>query len=319
MTAALVATDVHKTYTRAFSRQGHVALRGLSLTVPTGSAFGLIGPNGAGKTTFIKTLLGITRPTSGKLELLGGDPDQPAVRARVGYLPERLHLPTSWTPPQFLRSVARLKGVASPDTEISRLLFRVGLTGDAHRRIGGFSKGMRQRVGLAAAFLGSPSLLVLDEPTDGVDPVGRVEIRNLLAEERGRGATLFLNSHLLAETERICDRVALLIKGRIAREGSLAELSRDSKRYRIRFAQPMPELTDLGFVRADDATVSLDAETPEALNAAIDGARSRGALLLELMPASRDLEAVLTDALKNPEGNSENLGAQPNRERESPQ
>lgn len=298
MDAALVATDVHKTYTRAFSRKGHVALRGLSLTVPTGSAFGLIGPNGAGKTTFIKTLLGITRPTAGKLQLLGGDPESPNIRARVGYLPERLHLPHAWTPPQFLSSVARLKGLGTPTAELNRLLERVGLLKDANRKIGGFSKGTRQRLGLAAALVGAPSLLVLDEPTDGVDPVGRVEIRNLLNEERQRGATLFLNSHLLAETERICDRVALLINGRIAREGPLAELPKESKRYRVRFAAPAPELD---FEKTPDGAYVISAETPEELNRALDGARAKGALLLELQPLSKDLEAVLTDALRTAE------------------
>lgn len=301
MDAALVATDVHKTYTRPFSRKGHVALRGLSLTVPAGSAFGLIGPNGAGKTTFIKTLLGITRPTAGTLQLLGGNPEAPSIRARVGYLPERLHLPTSWTPPQFLRSVARLKGLSNPDAEIVRLIARVGLAGDSHRRIGGFSKGMRQRVGLAAALVGAPSLLVLDEPTDGVDPVGRVEIRSLLTEERARGATLFLNSHLLAETERICDRVALLINGRIAREGAIADLSRERTRYRVRFSEPVPDLSSFGFERVADGVFELSAETKELLNVAVDGARKQGALLLELGPVARDLEAVLTDALRTPE------------------
>src|SRR5262245_38165683 len=199
---AIEAQNLSKTYRGLFQRGGQQALAGLDLAVPKGAAFGLIGQNGAGKTTFIKTILGVVRPTSGVVRALGGSPEDPKIRARIGYLPERLHLPNSFTPPAFLASVARLKGLTSFDNVIRRELARVGLAQDAERRIGGFSKGMRQRLGLAAALLGAPDLLVLDEPTDGIDPLGRAEVRRILAEERARGATLFLNSHLLSETER---------------------------------------------------------------------------------------------------------------------
>ncbi|AKQ65882.1 ABC transporter, ATP-binding protein [Myxococcus hansupus] len=182
----------------------------MDLTVPQGSAFGLIGPNGAGKTTFIKSILGIVQPTEGSVRVLGGTPEDPRIRARIGYLPERLHLPGTWTAPSFLATVARLKGLpANPATGL-RLLERVGLADAVGRRIGGYSKGMRQRLGLAAALVGDPALLVLDEPTDGIDPMGRMEVRRILQEEVRRGTTLFLNSHLLAETERVCDRIAIL-------------------------------------------------------------------------------------------------------------
>src|SRR5262249_14885934 len=140
------------------------ALAGLDLAVAQGEAFGLIGPNGAGKTTFIKILLGIARPTTGEVKLLGGDPEGVEVRRRVGYLPERLHLPQAWPPPAFLASVARLKGADPSPRALLDLLGRVGLANDADRKIGGFSKGMRQRLGLAGALIGAPDLLVLDEP-----------------------------------------------------------------------------------------------------------------------------------------------------------
>src|SRR6185503_10290287 len=134
-----------------------------------------------------------------------------------------------------LASVARLKGLSLPGEALRRALSRVGLGDDGDRRIGGFSKGMRQRLGLAAALLGEPDLLVLDEPTDGIDPLGRAEVRRILAEERARGATLFLNSHLLSETERICDRIGILAGGRLVREGATVALSRSLDRYRVRF------------------------------------------------------------------------------------
>src|SRR5207244_11296132 len=128
---------------------------------------------------------------------------------------ERLHLPHAWSSVAFLASVARLKGIERAADEVRRQIARVGLESDATRAIGGFSKGMKQRLGLAAALLGAPPLLVLDEPTDRVDPLGRAEIRQILAEERARGATLFLNSHLLSETDRICDRIGILAGGRL--------------------------------------------------------------------------------------------------------
>ncbi|MFP2913479.1 ABC transporter ATP-binding protein, partial [Pyxidicoccus sp. 3LFB2] len=212
---------MRKTYRRAFRKTGNDALKGMDLSVPEGSAFGLIGPNGAGKTTFIKSILGIVQPTAGTVQVLGGSPEDPRIRARIGYLPERLHLPGTWTPTAFLSTVTRLKGLKADAPGNLRLLERVGLGDAVGRKIGGYSKGMRQRLGLAAALVGSPSLLVLDEPTDGIDPMGRLEVRRILLDEVKRGTTLFLNSHLLAETERVCDRVAILADGRVVREGRL--------------------------------------------------------------------------------------------------
>lgn len=196
MVLAIDARAVTKVYSGWLGAGERQALGGLSLEVPRGIAFGLIGQNGAGKTTFVKALLGVVAPATGELEVLGGAPAEVGVRARVGYVPERLALPAAWTARAYLASVARLKRLPTAAAEMTRQLGRVGLGADAERRIGQFSKGMRQRLALAAALLGSPDLLILDEPTDGVDPLGRAEIRALLSEERARGATLFLNSHL---------------------------------------------------------------------------------------------------------------------------
>jgi len=294
---AIEAHGLCKTYGGLFGR-GQVALSGMELSVDAGSAFGLIGPNGAGKTTFIKVLLGVVRPSAGAVRVLGGDPQDPATRARIGYMPERLHLPAAWTPLAFLASVARLKGRRIPGPQLSHALARVGLGDDSHRRIGGFSKGMRQRLGLAAAMLGEPELLILDEPTDGVDPLGRIEIRKRLAEEHARGATIFLNSHLLAETERICSRVGILSGGRVVRQGGLEELCGSSTRWRVRFAAgaDAAALGALGFVAAGDHHL-LDAPDPAALNAALEAARAKGALVVELCSDRRDLEDVLADAV----------------------
>nr|WP_306799613.1 ABC transporter ATP-binding protein [Corallococcus sp. AS-1-6] len=295
----------------------------MDLHVPAGSAFGLIGPNGAGKTTFIKSVLGIVRPTAGTVRVLGGSPEDPAIRARIGYLPERLHLPGTWKSPAFLATVARLKGLKPDAAAHARLLERVGLADAVDRRIGGYSKGMRQRLGLAAALLGDPALLVLDEPTDGIDPMGRLEVRRILQEEVQKGVTLFLNSHLLAETERVCDRVAILADGRVLREGRLEELAKAGARWRVRFApgadraaleaagfmavaDPARGARPGGDARADmapasggreDGVYTVDAADVAVLNAALDRARASGALLMELRREGADLEAVLVGAV----------------------
>ena len=298
MLAARTA-GLKKTYTSGFGRKSTVeALRGVDLEVPRGTAFGLIGLNGAGKTTLIKILLGIVQPSAGSVGLLGGLPSDPRMRARVGYLPERLALPASFRPRAFLESVARLKAVAGMEREIDRQLARVGLTGEIRRTIGGFSKGMKQRLGLAAAMLGAPDLLVLDEPSDGVDPLGRVEIRKILAEERARGATLLLNSHLLSETERIRDRIAILSDGKIVREGLLEELCGTASRWRVRFAPgaDSEKLATLGFSRMGDA-FACEAPDAEGLNALLDRARATGALLIELGRELKQLEQVLAESL----------------------
>lgn len=299
-TLAIEVEGVAKTYGGGLFRAPQPALRGLSLSVRRGAAFGLIGPNGAGKTTFIKILLGVVRPSAGEVKVLGGSPEDPSVRARIGYLPERLHLPASWSALAFLQSVSRLKHLAIDDAALVSLLSRVGLTEAIHRRIGGFSKGMRQRLGLAAALLGEPDLLVLDEPTDGIDPLGRVEIRKILQDELARGATLFLNSHLLAETERVCGQIAILAHGQLVRQGALEELTRVSRRWVLRFADgaDVSALAAVGFVPSPGGAWTLDAEDAVALNAALDKARTAGALVIEISRERNDLEQVLADAVK---------------------
>ena len=294
---AIAVENLKKTY-RGLWGPGQEALRGLTLRIERGVAFGLIGPNGAGKTTFIKLLLNVARPTSGQVTVLGGDPEDVSIRARIGYLPERMHLPTALTGLDFLNSVATLKQLRLPRSELSTLLDRVGL-GVTAQRISGYSKGMRQRLGLAAAMLGKPELLILDEPTDGIDPVGRVEVRALLIEEKQRGATILLNSHLLAETERVCDRIGVLEKGVLRLEGALDEVRAAANRWRVRFTSSASEAVVLaaGFTPAQDGGFEFAGDDVQALNAALERARAGGAWLVELTQATRDLEQVLSEAL----------------------
>src|SRR5512140_1009107 len=250
---AIEARGLAKTYAAPWGRPGHEALRGVDLAIPAGSAFGLIGPNGAGKTTFVKALLGVVHPTAGGIRLLDGDPQDPRRRERVGYLPERLQLAPAWTPVEVLESIARMKGLTGTRAASLGLLDEIGLSQVVNRRVGAFSKGMKQRVGLAAALVGEPELLVLDEPTDGLDPPGRAHVRSMLVRRRAAGTTLFLNSHLLTETERTCDRVGILVAGRVVREGSLDELTAVPHEWTARFAPGAPgaALEAAGFERRD--------------------------------------------------------------------
>ncbi|MHB8417292.1 MAG: ABC transporter ATP-binding protein [Myxococcales bacterium] len=300
---AVETSGLSKIYRRLLSGESRPALSGVDLGVERGAAFGLIGPNGAGKTTFIKLLLGIARPSAGSVKLLGASPGDPAARARVGYLPERLDLPAAWTPLAFLRSVGRLKGLAAPDVEARHQLERVGMAQEAEHKMGAFSKGMRQRVGLVSALMGEPELLVLDEPTDGLDPIARIAVREILAAELSRGATLFLNSHLLAETERICSRVGILSAGRLVREGPLDALCASRERWRVRFGPGADAgvLQPLGFwPDGEPGVFHWDGAELAALNQSLDRARQGGALLAELGHAHRTLEDVLAEAVKGP-------------------
>jgi len=287
---------------KQYRGSGRHALAGVDLRIDRGAAFGLIGLNGAGKTTFIKALLGVVRPSEGSIHVLGGAPGDREVRAKIGYLPERLQLPASWRASEFLASIARLKGLRPYGDEVRRQLSRVGLEG-VSARIGSYSKGMKQRLGLACALLGDPELLILDEPTDGIDPLGRVEVRRILQQERGRGATLFLNSHLLSETVRVCDRIGILVGGRLVRQGQLDALLGSGNRHRIRFAPGADpgRLLDAGFSPAGEADVYLcEAADPAALAARLDAARAAGALLVELARDQRDLEELLAEAVEVP-------------------
>lgn len=286
MESALEAQGVEKAF------KNRRALAGVDLVVPRGTCFGLIGVNGAGKTTFIKALLGIVRPTAGTIRVLGGAPEDVHVRARIGYLPERLALPPAWTATAYLASIARLKHL-DDRAEIDRLLARVGLSSARHVKTHAFSKGMKQRLGLAAALLGRPDLLVLDEPTDGVDPLGRAEVRDILREEQGRGATIFLNSHLLSETERVCDHIGILHEGAVVRHGTMRELATSHTRWIARFAAHDDSLAALGFERRDDGAYTVDADDEATLNATLDRARAAGALLIGLQRDTKDLEAIL--------------------------
>jgi ABC-2 type transport system ATP-binding protein len=252
-----------------------VAVRELTLSVPRGEVFGFLGPNGAGKTTSMKMLLGLVHPTSGAGHVLGRPLGDPRGRARVGYLPEHFTFHDWLEARELLRFHARLLGLrpGGRAAGVEERLRRVGLGDAGHRRVREYSKGMKQRLGLAQALLGEPELVFLDEPTSGLDPLGRRLVREVIGELRERGTTVFLNSHLLSEVEVTCDRVAFVKDGRVVQdmrfgveerelevemrlervsEGLVAGLSRfghdafaDGNRVRLRVSgeETLPEIT----------------------------------------------------------------------------
>ncbi len=293
--------------TRGLARRfGDVrAVDGIDLEVPTGSVFGFLGPNGSGKTTTIRLLLGLLRPSAGAVRLLG----DPVVRgasvvARVGALVER----PAFYPFLSARDNLALFGATAGrdprelEVRIPDLLARVGLAEAAGRGVGGFSTGMRQRLGLALAMLGEPELLVLDEPTNGLDPAGVVEVRALLTSLASQGVTIFLSTHVLTEVEQLCDRVAVLQRGRIVAQQATAELLGGGRGYRLRFDDaPTLEraralLVEEGLVATANPDDGLDVLAPADAGSRIARILATGGVYpSELSPARSTLEAAFLE------------------------
>ena len=240
----------------ATGKSGVKALNGVDLSVYRGEIFGLLGPNGAGKSTLVKILLGLVRPTKLDGTLLGDRVGRREAMARVGYLPEQHRFPPYLTGRQVVDFFGALSGLtpAARRRRVGDLIDRVGMTAAADRRVNTYSKGMRQRIGLAQALSGSPDLIILDEPTDGVDPMARRDIRDVLGEARAAGAAIMVNSHLLGELELLCDRVAILVGGRVAKQGTIDELALGTEFYEVDVTPPAApsRLGEVLGVRWDD-------------------------------------------------------------------
>ena len=258
---AIDLRDVAKTYGRKVQ-----ALRGIQMHVMPGEIFGLLGPNGAGKSTLVKIMMRVVRPTRAEGTLLGRPLGHTATLARVGYLPEHHRMPPYLTGRQALEFFAALARVDRPTRKrrAAELLEFVRMEQWADARLRGYSKGMQQRIALAQALMNDPDLVVLDEPTDGLDPVGRKETRDMLQRLRADGKTVFLNSHFLGEVEQLCDRVAILMEGKVIRQGTIGELTAGSAHYLIELAGDNRASTQAAVRAALPCALTIVAETSGA-------------------------------------------------------
>ncbi|NEM04429.1 ABC transporter ATP-binding protein [Geodermatophilus normandii] len=283
------------------------AVDGVSFTVGRGEVLGLLGPNGAGKTSVIKMLLGLVRPDAGEVLLLGRPARDPQSRARVGYLPELFRYQPWLSAAEVLTLHVRLSSAAVPVSEQRDVLGLVGLGERAGDRVGGFSKGMQQRLGLAVALVARPELVVLDEPTSALDPLGRVDVRDLVLSLKERGVAVLLNSHLIGEVERVCDRVVILDRGRVAAAGTLAELL-GSRELRLRLdgvdARAEARLAATGrLTRSGDwFTVTLAEDEESAVPALVADLVALGVGVHAVEPGRISLEERLLAVLREGSG-----------------
>jgi ABC-2 type transport system ATP-binding protein len=294
---AIHAVDLTKRY-------GHIeALAGLSMSVPRGEIFGFLGPNGAGKTTAVKLLLGLTTPTAGDAWLLGEPIGRAEARRRVGYLPELFRYPAWLSPVEVLQFHCRLIGVPGSErgTEIDSALTIVGLHERGRDRVGTFSKGMQQRLGLAVAMLGAPEIVFLDEPTSALDPVGRHDVREIIRDLRGRGTAVFLNSHLLSEVEQVCDRLAVVDRGRVIASGTLDEIlsSASGVRLRVTGLTGLPALLmRWGEVVSDGEWISMRGVADDDVPDIVADLVARGGRVHAVEPQRQSLEDRFLEVLR---------------------
>jgi ABC-2 type transport system ATP-binding protein len=276
------------------------ALHGISLQVMQGEVFGFLGQNGAGKTTTMKIMMGLGRPTSGTVTLLGRPHDDVAVRAQIGYLPEHPYFYDYLTASEFLRLYARLFGLSRFDP--LPLLKQVGLEEALHQRLRKFSKGMLQRIGIAQAMINSPALLVLDEPMSGLDPVGRRQVRDLISRLKEEGKTVFFSSHIISDVETLCDQIAILHKGAIRVRGSIEELigKTGGKQIVIDGANPAIKngLSAAGLTLTDLPTgTAVTAPDDDAVWKILDQVRGQGGRIVSISDGRQSLEAFFLQTI----------------------
>lgn len=301
---SIIATnDLAKNYGRIR------ALKGVSISVEKGEIYGLLGQNGAGKTTLIKVLLGITYGWQGQAAVLGEAAGNVKVRQRIGYLPEDHRFPEYHTAHSLLDYYGQLLSLPRVERQrrIPELLELVGLKDRMHYKIRTYSKGMKQRTGVAQAMLQDPELIFLDEPTDGVDPVGRREIREVMQRLKDRGTTIFLNSHLLGEVEKVCDRVGIMQKGVMIREGTVEDLTRQKGMFTLGLAPgeelPAAELNQMGYQfrkYADLWDIALTED--QGIDPVVDLIRARGLRLRHLVERRQSLEDLFIEAVQEERG-----------------
>jgi ABC-2 type transport system ATP-binding protein len=296
----LRVTGLAKTFRKPFTGRRVEAVRGVSFDVRRGEIFGFLGPNGAGKTTTIKMLMGLIAPTAGTMEILGVRAPDADVMARVGFLPESPYIYPYLSPREFVTLCGRLSGLGGDKLRdgVARVIERVGMTYAIDRAVAALSKGMLQRVALAAALVHDPELLVLDEPMSGLDPVGRKEVRDLIVEEKQRGRTVFFSSHILSDVEMLCDRVCILRRGEVVVSGDLREiLEAGKRRSEITIGGASPALREAlsaqaHAVRTVGDRLVMEVEGDAAVRDVVTKALAEGARLESVTPKRETLEDV---------------------------
>lgn len=306
---AIEVINISKTYSSTFKKNNVNALSDLNLAVPRGIIFGLLGPNGAGKTTLIKILLSICFPTSGSAKILEEDINNYKLKSRIGYLPEDHKFPPYLKGGEVLKYFGKLSGLEGKnlDKKIDELLELVKMTQWKKYKVKGYFKGMMQRLGIAQALINDPELIFLDEPTDGVDPIGRKEIRDLLSDLKLKNKTVFLNSHLLSEVEMISDRVAILNKGKLIREGTVKDLIEKKHEYFLEFERKLDDefymnlASQFNFAQIkDNQYVALVYDILE-LNKLIDTLRGQNINLKEIIQKKSTLEEMFINLINEAE------------------
>lgn len=292
MEYALETEGLSKVYK---SWRGRVrALEPLDLKVAPGKVFGLLGSNGAGKSTFVKTVLNICKPTTGRARILGISSRDPAARKQVGYLPEGTAFPRYLSGRGVCEYFGRLMGLngARLKEEVERTLKIVGMSDWADKKVIKYSKGMKQRIGLAQAMLGEPRLIMLDEPTDGVDPQGRHEIRDVIKGLAKEGVTIFLNSHLLAEVEAVCDDVGIMYRGRMLRSGPVKQITEEMsmREGRMQLRLRTDRMPALAGATPIEGGFSISVGDREEIPALIDSLREAGVKVYEVEHYHASLE-----------------------------
>ena len=302
MADAIRIEGLRKTFRLGFIPRTREILKGIGLAVREGEIFGYLGPNGAGKTTTIKCLLGLIRPDAGTVEIFGRSHLSPRSRAELGFLPENPYFYDYLTAREFLAFTADLFGLPKrvKAERIARLLALVGLERAADLPLRKYSRGMLQRAGLAQALINDPRLVILDEPLGGMDPLGRKEIRDIIVRFKDEGKTVFFTSHILQDIEMICDRVAIVVGGRIVREGALGDLVSERVLFTEATVAGLPEeaLRGLGeSVSARGDRVLLKIYDPSKVDEVLDLVRGRGGRLLALSPRTETLEDIFVETV----------------------
>jgi ABC-2 type transport system ATP-binding protein len=288
---------------------GKVAVRDLTLTVPRGEIFGFLGPNGAGKSTSIKMLLGLAKPTSGEAFVLGAPSGDVEIRRKIGFLPENFRFYEWLTPAELLHLHGRLCGVDSSKlTErVPALIDLVGLTPHIDKRLQNFSKGMLQRVGLAQALIHEPEIIFLDEPTSGLDPLGRRMVRDIIRAQRDRGATVFLNSHLLSEIEITCDQVVFIREGEVVTSRDMRKQNEEAVRVEARARKLSKECVSglarwADSVKVDEERLTLTAQSRESLPEILSYLVTAGAEVYQFTPQRLSLEELFISVMGEDRG-----------------